>query len=121
MMFHSAGDDIRKVSRCTALKPHRTPVSQTVPDHDVTRLQVVSHPVPIQSMRNFERVRVPAGSGADVSFTVDAADLMMTDEKVGCRRRYIWSVYFSAGKFCSDPRHAPYLCEQRWRQPQHAV
>jgi len=54
MMFHSAGADIRKV---------------------------IAHPAPIKSLRNFERVRVAAGSSETVTFAVEQADLMMTDEK----------------------------------------
>ena len=80
MLFHSAGDDIRKV--LVLAVNVQTLYFQACRGPNSARFQVIRHPAPIQSLRNFERVRVvPAGS-ATVTFAVAAADLMMTDEKV---------------------------------------
>ena len=73
MMFHSAGDDIRKVyvtcqqSPSIRLYPKHAlalPLPQRLRGQArrVILAQAINHPAPIQSLRNFERVRVPAGT-----------------------------------------------------------
>ncbi len=86
MMFHSAGDDIRKVWPPFPSMTN-TPSPSLQPQQHHAPLQAISHPAPIQSLRNFERVRAAPGASVAVAFDVQAADLMMTDGKVGrCAR-----------------------------------